>query len=179
MIKLVPWCYIYNLVGHVLHYWNNSHSTGFLTDPHFIPSNKVFLKIGGDHGGCFFKTSFQIANTDHPNNAENTVLFSIMEAKDSKANLLLCLQRFKTYIAQFSQVKWLDKSLRIFLFGDYEFLCSMYGISGACGRHPCLWCHIISNMLNVPLAERFNLFSKPSLYTLKGDHTRFIDIYRG
>ena len=29
------------------------------------------------------------------------------------------------------------------------------------------------------LAEQFNLFSKRSLDTLKGDHTRFIDIYKG
>ena len=36
--------------------------------------------------------SFQIAKTDHPNKAENTVLFRIMEAKYSKANLLLCLK---------------------------------------------------------------------------------------
>ena len=55
----------------------------------------------------------------------------------------------------------------------------MYGISGACGRHPCLWCHITSDMLKLPLAERFNLFSKRSLDTLNDDHTKFIDIYKG
>ena len=97
IVKLVPWCYIFNLVGYVLHYLNNLQSTGLFTDPAFIPSNDVFLKIGGDHGGGSFKMSFQIANTDHPNKVENTVLFSVMEAKDSKANLLLCLQRFKTH----------------------------------------------------------------------------------
>ena len=48
--------------------------------------------------GGSFKMSFQDANTDHPNKAENTVLFGIMEAKDYKANLLLCLQRFKAHI---------------------------------------------------------------------------------
>ena len=63
IVKLVPWCYIFNLVGYVLHYLDNLHSTGHLTDPHFIPSNEVFLKIGGDHGGGSFKMRFQIANT--------------------------------------------------------------------------------------------------------------------
>ena len=102
----------------MLHYLNNLHPTALLTDPHFIPSNEVFLKIGGDHGGGSFKMSFQIAHTDHPNKVENTVLFSVMEVKDSKANLLLCLQRFKTHVAKRAQVKWLDKSFRIFLFDD-------------------------------------------------------------
>ena len=102
-IKLVPCCYIYNLVGFVLHYLNLK-STGLLTNSVFIPSNEIFLKIEGDHGGSSFKMSFQVANTDHPNKAENTVLFSIMEAKDYKANLLLCLQRFKSHISKFSQL---------------------------------------------------------------------------
>ena len=83
-IKLVPWCYIYNWVGFVLHYLDNLKSTGLLTNSVFIPSDEIFLKIGGDHGGGSFKMSFQVANTDHPNKAENTVLFSIMEAKDYK-----------------------------------------------------------------------------------------------
>ena len=55
IIKLVPWCYIYNLFEYVLHYLNNLHSTGLLTDPHFIPSNEVFLKIGGEHGEALLK----------------------------------------------------------------------------------------------------------------------------
>ena len=33
--------------------------------------------------------SFQVANTDHASKAENTVLFSIMEAKDYKANFFI------------------------------------------------------------------------------------------
>ena len=68
-----------------------------------------------------------------------------------------------------------EKNIRVFLFGDYEFLCSMYGISGACGRHPCLWCHIPSDMLCVPLAERLNQFSLRSLITLKSDYDKFVN----
>ena len=34
-------------------------------------------------------------------------------------------------------------------------------------------------MLKLPLAERFNLFSKRSLDTLNDGHTKFIDIYKG
>ena len=42
IIKLVPWCYIYNLVGYVLHYLNTLHSTGLLTDPHLYRLMKFF-----------------------------------------------------------------------------------------------------------------------------------------
>ena len=136
-IKLVPWCYIYNLVGFVLHYLDNLKSTGFLTNSVFIPSDEIFLKIGGDHGGGSFKMSFQVANTDHPNKAENTVLFSIMEAKDYKANLLLCLQRFKAHISKLSQVNWYEKNICVFLFGDYEFLCSMVFLELVVVIHAC------------------------------------------
>ena len=51
----------------------------------------------------------------------------------------------------------------------------MYGISGACARHPCLWCHIPSDMLCVPLAERLNQFSLRSLITLKSDYDKFVN----
>ena len=59
-----------------------------------------------------------------------------------------------------------NKRLRLFLTGDYEFLCRMYGLTGAngtyahmktltvkhkpcypLGRHCCLWCHITSQEL--------------------------------
>ena len=75
----------------VLHYLNNLQSTGLFTDPAFIPSNEVFLRIGGDRGGGSFKMSFQIANTDHPNKVENTVLFSVDGSKrfESKFTVML------------------------------------------------------------------------------------------
>ena len=59
----------------------------------------------------------------------NTVMFSIMEAKDFTRNLFLCL--------------------------DIEqFLCAIYGLFGAGGRHPCLRCEISSDMLEVKLLDR-------------------------
>ena len=89
-IKLKPWCYIFNLVGYVIHYLD-SLKENLLVDS-FIPSDKIFLKIGGDHGGGSFKMSFQVANVENPNKPENTVAFSVLEAKDYKSNLVLCLE---------------------------------------------------------------------------------------
>ncbi|XP_066931554.1 uncharacterized protein [Clytia hemisphaerica] len=34
-----------------------------------------------------------------------------------------------------------DRSIRVFVFGDYEFLCPIYGLTGASGRHCCLYCN--------------------------------------
>ena len=102
-VKLVPSCYIFNLVGYVLNYLDEMDTV--LTNPIFIPS-EVFSKIGGDRGQGSFKMSFQITNTNNPNKPENTVLFNVMEAKDMKSNLILGLQRFKAQVDQFSKVKW-------------------------------------------------------------------------
>ena len=123
-------------------------------DHPFIPSDEIHLKIGGDHGGGSFKASFQIGNVFHPNQINDTVIFSIMEAKDYRFNLLLCLERFKAHVTKFRMVEWKGRTFRIFLFGDYEFLCAMYGLSGAAGKHPCLWYTISSDMLVIPLSER-------------------------
>ena len=171
-VKLKPWCYIFNLVGYVLRYLDSLRETNLLVDVSFIPSDEIFLKIGGDHGGGSFKMSFQIANVYNPNK-----VFSILEAKDNKSNLMLCLERFKTHIAKFSQVKWAERNFRVFLFGDYEFLCTIYGLSGASGRHPCLWCHITKDKLAVPLSERVNMFTPRSLESLKNDHRNFVYTY--
>ena len=111
--------------------------------------------------------SFQVGNVSNPNKPENTVIFSITEAKDYKVNLTLCLERFKAHIEQFNKIKWQNKKFRIFLFGEYEFLCSMYGLSGASGRYPCLWCHIPSSALAVCKEERENMYPPRTLETLK------------
>ena len=50
----------------------------------FITPGEVHVKIGGDHGGNSFKMCYQIANINNPNRKENTVVFSLFEAKDSR-----------------------------------------------------------------------------------------------
>ena len=126
-------------------YLNDVKSTGLLYEMH---------PFGGDHGGGSFKTSFQVAHVLHPNQPNNTVVFSIMEAKDLRSNLMLCLERFKAHIDKFSAVTWKEKVFRVFLFGDYKFLCKMFGLSGASGKHPCLWCQVPSDMMNLPPSDR-------------------------
>ena len=161
----------------MLHYLDGLQETNLLVNTPFIPDDEIFLKIGGDHGGGSFKMSFEVANVEHPNKPENIVLFSVMEAKDNKSNLMLCLERFKTHIAMFEKVKWLVRGFKVLLFGDNEFLCTMYGLSGASGKHPCLWCHITKDYLCIPQCERTGMFSSHTLDLLKNDFDNFIQQY--
>ena len=133
-IELKPWAYVYNLVGHILHRLDELDSRNDLVNHPFIPSDEIHIKIGGDHGDISFKMSYQIANVANPNRKDNTVVFSIFEGKDSKANLRTCLERFKPQINMLHKVKWRNRSIKVFMFGDYEFLGTMYGLSGSNGK---------------------------------------------
>ena len=88
------WCYIYNLVGHVMKRLSDHDDGNLLVQHPFISDNEIVIKIGGDHGGKSFKMSYQIGNVDNPNRSSNTVLFSIFEGKDNLPNLSMCLDRF-------------------------------------------------------------------------------------
>ena len=75
---------------------------------------------------------FEICNVARPNRKENSVIFSLFEAKDSRSNLRICLDIFKREIQMPQAVKWNDKQIKkVFLFGYYEFTCAMYGLTGA------------------------------------------------
>ena len=100
-IELRPWCYIYNLVAYVLRYLDDLKSNNKLYDHPFIPQTEIHLKIGGDHCGNSFKMSCQVGNIQKPNKPENTLIFSIAQAKDYKSNLMMCLRRFIPQVEQF------------------------------------------------------------------------------
>ena len=46
-------------------------STGLLTwHEGIIPEDKIFVKLGGDHGQKSMKLAFQLANVPHPNSTK-------------------------------------------------------------------------------------------------------------
>ena len=49
------WCYLYNLVGHILKRLNDFEEAKLITSHQFIPEDEVWLKIGGDPGGKSLK----------------------------------------------------------------------------------------------------------------------------
>ena len=66
----------------------------------------IWLKIGGDKGGKYMKTSFQISNLPRPNSVENTCVFSIFGASDSPLNLHVALDRYTDQIHQLQSTLW-------------------------------------------------------------------------
>ena len=65
-----------------------------------IPGDEIWLKLGGDKGGGYFKMNFQIVNTPAPNSVHNTCIFSCFEASDTLSNLHVALDRFRSEVVQ-------------------------------------------------------------------------------
>ena len=107
-----------------------------------IPQNEIWLKLGSDHGGGSFKFCLQVLNVKHPNSKNNTFLVRTFEAKDNVENLkrVLCSDEFKQETRPLHSMAWRGKRVRVFLCGDYDLFCKTFGLLGARGFHPCLWC---------------------------------------
>jgi len=122
-----------------------------------IPEDEIWIKLGGDHGGGTFKLMLQVGNVKHPNSKFNTFLIAIVNTKDSADNLKKIIRDpFKKQIDELQQAEWKGKKIRVFLFGDYDFLLKMFGISGAQSTHPCLWCKATSQQLQHPRQVQTN-----------------------
>ena len=87
-----------------------------------IPSDKIWLKIGGDHGGDSFKVVLQVANLESPNSRENMFMICMVECKDSIKNLKKVLKPVKEQIDKLTNMTWNRKTIKLFLFGDYDFI---------------------------------------------------------
>ena len=123
-----------------------------------IPADQIWVKIGGDHGRGSMKMSVQIANVDRPNAKEHTHVVAMIEAKDTHDVLKEVIMNLNFELEKLKTMKWEQKSIKVFLFGDYAFLCNVYGLSGANGAFPCLWClttrSAIQNVAQGPIKDR-------------------------
>ena len=123
-----------------------------------IPTDQIWLKIGGDHGRGSLKMSVQVVNLEKPNSKEHTHIVAMIEAKDTHDVLKQVIMNLDFEIKKLKQLTWNDKHIKIFLFGDYSFLCSVFGLSGANGSFPCLWClttkSAIQNVALGPVKDR-------------------------
>ena len=72
----------------------------------FIQNNEIQVKIGGDHGGGSFKMSYQIANVHNPSSTDNTIAFSIFEAKVYCSNIKIALIRFGEQVKALQSMTW-------------------------------------------------------------------------
>ena len=133
-----PLAYIEDFPSHVLNLLDMLDENGLLLFESDIED--IHLKIGGDHGGNSFKMSFQIVNMKKPNSKENTMVFAMFEAKDYRSNLEIALNMYKQQIDDLQLMKWKNRNIKVFMFGDYQFHCIVYGLTGANGRHCCIYC---------------------------------------
>ncbi|XP_065672293.1 uncharacterized protein LOC136090116 [Hydra vulgaris] len=172
-IKEVPWGYISDLPKHIFRHLEELENCNDLVNHNFIQNKEIYIKIGGDYGGGSFKMSYQIVNTINPNSSENTIVFNIFESKDLRANIKVAMARFEKQIEALQIMKYKDNSIRVFIFGDYEFLCSLYGISGASGKHCCLFCYATTNEMKLCKKERTGIESR-TLENLQADFERFM-----
>ena len=105
-----------------------------------IPTDEIWVKFGGDHGGDSFKVAMQILNLEAPNARGHTNVILCFKGKDYHSNLKKTLGPLKLQIEDVQKMVWKGKKVRVFMCGDYDFLCKMYGLSGSRGIHCCLWC---------------------------------------
>lgn len=71
----------------------------------FIPEDKLYIKLGGDHGLGSMKIAYQLANLEKPNSSKKTVVFSMFEAKDTYNNMRTVLDRYREQLAELEQTK--------------------------------------------------------------------------
>ena len=93
-----------------------------------MPKDEIRVKIGGDHGGNSFKLCLQVCNLDKPNSKENTIVYACMSAKDIYENMSKICSILESQINQLKEEYWENKRIRLFVYGDYAFLASLYNL---------------------------------------------------
>ncbi|GFN93402.1 amine oxidase [Plakobranchus ocellatus] len=119
-----------------------------------IPENEIWIKIGGDHGRNSIKFTLQIGNTHKPNSQHNTIVIALPYVRDFHENIVRFLEGgLGDELAVLQDHIWRGKNIKVFLNGDYHFLCKVYGLSGPQGTYPCLWCVVHRQAMSTPSPE--------------------------
>ena len=141
-----------------------------------IPGDEIWIKFGGDHGKGSMKFTMQIANTYKPNSKYNTFVVAMANVPDNHSNIIKWMSILEPELKQLANSEWDGKRVVIFDFGDYEFLTKIYGLSGAGGKHPCLWCLMPLDETRKGSNETYEARSVDSL---KKDNERFMGEGKG
>ncbi|GFN74207.1 hypothetical protein PoB_000071300 [Plakobranchus ocellatus] len=135
-----------------------------------IPENEIWVQFGGDHGKSSLKCTLQIANLDKPNSQHNTVVVAMASVRDTHTNLVRFLDGgLGDELSALQSHVWQGKKIKVFLNGDYDFLCKVYGLSGPQGTYPCLWCLMPRQTMH----KEENPSQERTLGSLSSDHHRF------
>ncbi|KAJ8018005.1 hypothetical protein HOLleu_44243 [Holothuria leucospilota] len=102
-----------------------------------------------------------------------TLVFCAFPASDSIYNLEPAFGSLKQQVNDLQESSWRDKKFRVCAFGDYEYLCKMYGLAGASGRHCCLRCNTTKLQMRQPPTSQSNIIEARTLETLQWDLQNF------
>lgn len=65
-----------------------------------IPSDELWVKVGGDKGHGSFKLNLQLLNTLNPNSVKRTTVLSVFKAGDSTTNLHTALNMYREHVVE-------------------------------------------------------------------------------
>ena len=89
----------------------------------------------------------QFVNQKDGCSADASNIVAMFNAVNTYDNLREVFGIYHSQLAELMEIKSIlvngvDKRLRIFIYGDYEFLCKYLGHMGPSSSYPCLWCNI-------------------------------------
>ena len=154
-----------NLTSFIISHLDSLNQTNQLTWHSGIPDNEIWIKFGGDHGKDSFKLTMQVVNVDKPNSKNNTIVLAMAYVKDSYDNLSIIMSDTNLQLENLAKLYWNGKLIKLFVFGDYDFYSKTFGISGARGTHPCLWCKISQKQIQQEQYTRAELRTLDSIKT--------------
>ena len=143
VLRKAPFVYVENLTSLITDLLDKYKSLGKLTwHGGSIPSDQIWIKLGGDYGGGSFKMCLQVCNVEKPNSILNTIVFRIFKAQDTYTNLRIGLHSLSKEISELREARWDNKHFCLFGFGDCEFISKCLGLAGATATYPCFLCNI-------------------------------------
>ncbi|XP_071945125.1 uncharacterized protein [Antedon mediterranea] len=131
-------------------------------------NNEVWIKFGGDKGGGSTKFEVQICSLAKPNSINNIIVVLIFDAPDMMFNINRTLPEVAHQVVALNGEKWRNYTLRVFCFGDYEYLTKLYGLNGPNARYCCLFCEKpkAEMQLKAPPAKQRSLASIRANYRM-------------
>ena len=98
-----------------------------------IPSDEIWVKIGGDKRGGTFKMNFRSATSPAPILQPTPAFLTFFNVSHQSSHWVGQVQgtdqRSLSYTVEL--IHYRDKTIRLFLSGDYELLCKRYGFQVA------------------------------------------------
>ncbi|XP_070548866.1 uncharacterized protein [Ptychodera flava] len=172
-VRLAPCVCLEDISSTVLQRLDLLEREGKLTWHGVIPSDEIWLKIGWDKGGGSTKAVFELCNVAHPNSIENTIVWNIFQAPDRRHNIETAYKVNLSQINALCGTNMEEQKLIVFVVGDYEYLTTIFGLSGASGKHFCLWCTVSKEDAQKEPCERPEVTAR-TLDQLKENHEEYV-----